>query len=131
MTVPRSEARRQGEATASEEVTDLAPSASARQEPVADPFPNRGMLGKPHGDPLDPAEYVVTFEAEDDVAERPYRLDVDGEIRSHPDDATVADEAERVSGELSRGESARVVVRGMLTWIETADGVDLSIRVQD
>lgn len=131
MTVPRSEARRQGDATASDERTDLAPSANVGQEPVADPFPNRGMLGKPRGDPLDPSEYVVTFEAERSASAASYCLDVDGTVHSRPADATVADGGERVSGELSSGESASVVFRGLLTWIETDEDVDLTIRVRD
>lgn len=131
MTVPRSEARPQGEATASDERTDQAPGANVGQDPVADPFPNRGMLGKPRGDPLDPSEYVVTFEAADGVARGTYRLDVDGTVHSRPADATVTEGGERVSGELSRGESAQVVFRGLLTWIETDESVDLTIRVRD
>lgn len=129
MTVPRSEAEAQLHADATPTPSlDVSSSADVGHEPVADPFPNRGMLGKPRGDPLDPEEYVVTIEAGADGDGRSYRLDVDGGVRSHPDGASVERDGERVSGELASDESVEVVVRGLVTWIEADDALEVTVR---
>lgn len=103
----------------------------ARQEPVADPFPNSGELGKPCGDPLDPLEAVVVLEADDPDDAGAYCFDLDGDVLAHPDSASVSADGDRVFGYLYPGWSAEIEIRGAVTRIDTADGIDFSVRARD
>ena len=113
---------------------DEAIARRASQEPVLDPFPVSGELGKPPGDPLDPEEYVITVEpaayesdAPAELDGRTYAFDVDGAILDAPDGATVSEPESRVVGELD-GSAETITVRGVIRWIETDGGVDVSVR---
>lgn len=101
------------------------------QEPVEDPFPNSGELGASPNDPLNPEEYVLELDARGLEETDAYCFDVDGEIIGHSDGVTVSDSAERVYGCLQPGASARIEVRGVITRIDTADGIDFSVRARD
>jgi hypothetical protein len=101
------------------------------QEPVEDPFPNSGQLGKPPGDPLDPKEYVVTLEADGEDGADAYCIDLEGAVGSHPDDATVSDCGDRVFGSLGPDETAEIEVRGLITRIDTAEGITHSVRARE
>lgn len=101
------------------------------QEPVEDPFPESGELGTPRNDPLNPEAYVVELDADDAEAPAAYCLDVDGAVGDRSDDVTVSEMGDRVYGCLRPGESARVELQGVVTRIETADGIDFSVRSRD
>lgn len=115
----------------------------AGEAPVENPFPNAAELSKPLGDPLDPREYVISLEAVDAGEAQSYAFDVEGAVLQHPDDATVtgdavvaddgavADGGETVTGAIDAGASATIEVRGMVTWIEADDAVELSIQPRE
>lgn len=103
----------------------------ARQDPVDDPFPNSGELGKPRGDPLDPLEAVVVLDAEDADDAGAYSFDLDGDVLDHPDSASVSSTGDRVFGYLYPGWTASIEIRGAVTRIETADGIGFSVRARD
>lgn len=101
------------------------------QEMVEDPFPNSGELGATPGDPLNPEEYVLELDARELDEVDAYCFDVDGEIIGHSDGVTVSDAGERVYGCLRPGSSARIEVRGLITRIDTADGIDFTVSARD
>lgn len=101
------------------------------QEPVEDPFPNSGELGAPSGDPLNPEEYTIELDADGLDEAKAYCFDIDGKIVSHPDSATVSEKEDRVYGYLCPGWSAKIEVRGVIARIDTADGIDFSVRTRD
>lgn len=101
------------------------------QEPVEDPFPNSGELGASPDDPLNPEEYIIDLDAHEAAETEAYCFDVDGEVTGHSKGVTVSDEADRVYGCLHPGDSAQIVVRGVIMRIDTADGIDFSVRARD
>lgn len=101
------------------------------QEPVKDPFPNSRELGATPGDPLDPEEYVIELDAHESDETEAYCFDIDGRILNHPDGVTISDKGDRVYGYLHPGCSTKIEVRGVITRIDTADGMDFSIRACD
>lgn len=101
------------------------------QDPVEDPFPDSGELGASLNDPLNPKEYVLELDARELDETDAYCFDVDGEIIGHTDGVTVSDSEERVYGCLRPGSSARIEVRGLITRIDTADGIDFTVRARD
>lgn len=103
----------------------------AGQEPVADPFPDRGMLGKPLGDPLAPERHEVRLDGGDGESAQSFSVEVDGEFLDRPDGATVSDDGAVVTGELDAGETATVAIEGVVTWIETDGGIDVSVVSRD
>lgn len=140
------------ELAGSADAADAAAPDAHLSEPVPEPFPERGMLGKPLGDPLDPKEFVVEIEADDaqasSAADDPsgaasFVLEIEGDVTAASDAAEVAavgadeeatgegDPDERVAGELTSGASATVELRGSVSWIETDGGVDVSVRERD
>lgn len=100
------------------------------QEPVEDPFPESGELGASPGDPLDPEEYLVELDGEELDETEAYCFDVDGDVVDTPDGTTVSDRGDRVYGYLHPGSSVTIGVRGVVTRIETPDGIDFSVRVR-
>lgn len=101
------------------------------EEPVEDPFPNSGELGASPGDPLSPEEYIIDLDAREADETEAYCFDVDGEIIGHSNGVTVSDEGDRVYGCLCPGGSAQIEIRGVVTRIDTADGIDFSVRARD
>lgn len=101
------------------------------QESVEDPFPNSGELGASLDDPLNPKEYVLELDARELEKVDAYCFDINGEIVDHSDGVTVSDSEERVYGCLRPGSSARIEVRGLITRIDTADGIDFTVRARD
>lgn len=101
-----------------------------RQDPVEDPFPNVGELGGSTGDPLHPEEYVIELDADGLDEADAYCFDVDGEVVEHSDAVSVSESGERVFGRLQPGADARIDVRGVLTRIDTAEGIEFTIRAR-
>jgi len=99
------------------------------QDAVEDPFPNSGELGASPGDPLNPEEYIIELEATGTEQAEAYCFDIEGHVIDHSVSTTVADE--RVYGCLQPGRSARIAVSGMITRIDTADGIGFSVRARD
>lgn len=104
--------------------------AGPDQETVEDPFPDSGVLGATPGDPLDPEEYVVELDATGAADTGAFCFDVDGTITDHPESATISDGGDRVYGYLPAGNTAAIRVRGVITRIDTADGVDFSVAAR-
>lgn len=100
------------------------------QEPVDDPFPNSGVLGASPNDPLNPEEYILELDARELENADAYCFDVDGEIIGYSEGVTISDSEERVYGCLRPGSSARIEVRGVITRIDTADGIDFTVRAR-
>lgn len=96
------------------------------QAPVEDPFPNSGELGATRGDPLNPERYRIELDARGEEPEA-YCFDIDGEVIDHADGVTVSKEGERVYGCLCPGHSAEIDIRGVITRIDTADGIEFSV----
>lgn len=101
------------------------------QDPVADPFPDSAELGAARDDPLDPDEYVVEIEAAETTDPAAYCFDVEGEVLDRAGGATVSGTGDRVYGCLRPGESARVTIGGLVTRIDTADGLEFTVRDRD
>lgn len=101
-----------------------------KQESVEDPFPRSGELGAPPGDPLDPEKYLVELDAHESDDTGAYCFDVDGQVIDHSDGATISDKGDRVYGYLHPGCSATIEVRGVITRIDTADGIDFAVRAR-
>lgn len=101
------------------------------QDPVEDPFPNSGELGATPEDPLNPEEYVLELDASGLDAADAYCFDVDGAVLDHSDGVMVSKSGERVFGSLQPDASARIEVRGAITRIDTADGIEFAIREGD
>lgn len=99
------------------------------EDPVEDPFPDSGEMGKPRGDPLDPQEVVVVLEADGEAGA--YCFDVDGEVLDHPEGASVSGKGDRVYGYLQPERSARIPIRGTVTRVDTAEGIGFSVRSAD
>lgn len=97
------------------------------QDLVEDPFPEGAELGSARDDPLDPDEYVVEVESVETTTPEAYCFDVDGEVLESAGGATVSGTGDRVFGCLRPGESARVTIRGLVTRIDSADGLDVSV----
>lgn len=97
------------------------------QDPVEDPFPDGGELGASPGDPLNPEEYLVELDARELDETEAFCFDVDGEVLDQPDGTTVSDRGDRVYGCLHPGCTATIGVRGVITRIETADGIGFSV----
>lgn len=102
----------------------------AGQESVEDPFPDSGELGATPGDPLNPEEYLVELDAREAEATEAFCFDVDGEVLDHPDGTTVSEKGDRVYGCLHPGRTATIALRGVVTRIETPDGIDFSVRAR-
>lgn len=100
------------------------------QELVEDPFPDGGELGATRGDPLDPEEYRVELDARALEEAEAYGFDIDGEVVDRPAGVTVADKGDRVYGFLRPGSTASIDVRGVVTRIDTPDGVDFSVTAR-
>lgn len=100
------------------------------QESVEDPFPNSGELGASPGDPLNPEEYLVELDAGELDETEAYCFDIDGEVVDQPDGMTVSEKGDRVYGCLHPGCTATITVRGVITRIETADGIGFSVSAQ-
>ncbi|AWB28327.1 hypothetical protein HARCEL1_11725 [Halococcoides cellulosivorans] len=100
-------------------------------EPVTDPFPNGGELGATPEDPLYPEEYVLELSASGLDAADAYCFDVDGTVLDHSDDVRVSELGDRVYGSLQPDSSARIEVRGTITRIDTADGIEFAVRARD
>jgi len=98
------------------------------QEPVEDPFPESGELGASPTDPLNPEEYIFELDAHELDEAEAYCFDIEGEIIGHSDGVSVSDKEDRVYGCLRPDGSARIEVRGVITRIDTANGIDFSIR---
>jgi len=98
------------------------------QDPVEDPFPNSGELGAPSGDPLAPDEYVVELDASDAEGPAAYCFDVDGAVFDGEDATTVSANGDRAYGCLAPDETTRIELRGVVTRIDTEDGLSFSIR---
>ncbi len=105
--------------------------SGARQDPVEDPFPNSGELGKPRGDPLDPLESVVVLEARETEDAGAYCLDLDGEVLEYPDSASISASGDRIFGYLYPGWSVRIAIRGAVTRVDTADGIRFSAHAAE
>lgn len=103
----------------------------AKQEPVEDPFPNSGELGGSPNDPLDPTEYLIELDANGLDKPAAFCFDIDGAVITRSEEMTVPDSEDRVYGCLSAGESAEVAVRGVITRIDTADGIEFTVRARD
>jgi len=101
------------------------------RESVEDPFPDSGKLGASPGDPLDPDEHRIELEAGALDTPEAYCLDIDGDVLSRSDSVTVSDRGDRVYGCLRSNSSAHVSIRGMITRIDTADGVDFSVSARE
>jgi hypothetical protein len=99
-------------------------------ESVEDPFPESGELGAPPRDPLDPEEYHVELDARDLEETEAFCFDVDGEVVDQPDGTTVSARGDRVYGCLHPGTTATITVRGVITRVETADGIDFSVSAR-
>ena len=100
------------------------------QESVEDPFPNSGELGASPGDPLNPEEYVIELDAHESAETQACCFDIDGHVIEHPDSMTVTEKEDRVYGYLHPGDSAQIEVQGVITRIETPDGIDFSVRAR-
>ena len=98
--------------------------------PVDDPFPESGELGAAPSDPLDPDEYVIELDANGADETEAFCFDVEGEVLDQPASTTVADKGDRVYGCLHPGSSATIAVRGVITRIETADGIGFSVSAR-
>lgn len=101
-----------------------------QEESVTDPFPNSGEWGASPRDPLDPEEHVIELDAGDSEAPEAYCFDVDGQILNRPDGMTISEKGDRVYGYVHPGTSAQINVRGVIMRIETADGIDFSVRAR-
>ena len=99
-------------------------------EPVEDPFPDSGELGASPGDPLDPEEYVVELDADGIDETEAYCFDIDGEVLDQPAGTTVSERGDRVYGCLHPDSTAKIAVRGVITRIETADGIGFSVSAR-
>lgn len=123
---------------------DGAPSTAA-QEPVPEPFPERGMLSKPLGDPLDPKRYEVEVDASGADEPCSLRLEVDGTVEDAPDAVEVTsvgdaseddssgegDPDERATATVAPGERLAVAFRGMATWLQADRDADVTVRERD
>jgi len=96
-------------------------------EPVEDPFPDGGELGAAPNDPLHPDEYVIELDASGIDEAKAYCFDIDGSVVNRADSSTVTDQEDRVYGCLQPGSSAAITIRGHVTRIEAADGLEFSI----
>ena len=103
----------------------------SHQEPVEDPFPDSGELGSTPNDPLNPKEYVLELDAAGLERADAYCLDIDGEIIDHSEGVIVSDSEERVYGCLRPDASARIEVRGLITRIDTANGIEFAVRARN
>lgn len=101
------------------------------RESVEDPFSTNEEVGTPPSDPLNADGYTVELDATELDNAKAYCFDVDGEIISHPDSATVSDQEDRVYGYLCPEWSAKIEVRGTITRIDTAEGIDFTVRARD
>lgn len=101
------------------------------QESVEDPFPDSGELGASRGDPLNPEDYIIELDARELGETEAYCFDVDGQIIDHPDTMTISDKGDRGYGYIHPGCSAQIEVRGVITRIDTADGIDFSVKPHD
>lgn len=97
------------------------------QEPVEDPFPDSGELGGARDDPLDPEEYVIELDAGEIADPEAYCFDVDGTVLDCAGGPTVSEKGDRVYGCLRPGNSARITIRGLVTRIDTADGIEFTV----
>jgi len=97
------------------------------QDPVEDPFPEGSELGGAADDPLDPDEFVVELEAVGTSDPEAYCFDVDGEVLEVDGGPTVSEAGDRVYGCLRPGDAARVTIRGFVTRVDTADGIDFAV----
>lgn len=100
------------------------------QEPVEDPFPESGELGAAPSDPLNPEEYVIELDADGSEETEAFCLDVDGEVLDQPAGTTVSEKGDRVYGCLHPGSTETIAVRGVITRIETADGIGFSVSAR-
>lgn len=105
--------------------------AGPGQDPVEDPFPGSAELGGARDDPLDPDEYVVEVEAGETAGPAAYCFDLDGEVLDRAGGATVSGRGDRVYGCLRPGESAEVTIRGLVTHVDTEDGLEFTVSDHD
>lgn len=100
------------------------------QESVEDPFSTSGDLGAARGDPSNPETYVIELEADGLDETGAYCLDIDGQVLDSPESITIPEKGDRVYGCLRPGCSVTVEVRGVVTRIDTPDGVDCSVQAR-
>jgi hypothetical protein len=97
------------------------------QDPVEDPFPDSGELGGARNDPLRPEEYVIELDAGEIADPEAYCFDIDGDVLDCSGGPTVSENGDRVYGCLRAGTSAQITIRGQITRIDTADGIEFTV----
>lgn len=101
------------------------------EESVEDPFPNSAELGAYPGDPLNPDEYVIELDANGLDEPDAYCFDIEGDVIDHSEGVTVSDSADRLYGCLQPGCRARIEVGGFISRIDTAEGIEFTVRARE